>query len=112
MRQTGFTVGVVCGRQAEVAQAKSAGFDHPVQGGEIVTVLKSVLCRTQNHGGGIGLQSLKPQPLYLFDLFSVRPCGVVLVVVVEAKQRKYLIDRLNQVRVRRLDRFSWPSWCR
>ena len=48
-------------------------------------MLKSVLCGTQNHGGGVGLQCLKPQPLYLLYLFSVRPCGVVLVVVVEAK---------------------------
>jgi len=71
-----------------------------------------VLRRAQNHGGGVGVECLQPQPFHLLDLFGIRPRGVVLVVIVKAKQRKDLVNGLDPLSVRRFWRLSWPNWCR
>jgi hypothetical protein len=71
-----------------------------------------VLRGAQNHGGGVGIECLQPQSFHLFNLLGIRPGGVVLVVIVEAKQREDLVNGLDPLPVRRFWRLSWPSWCR
>jgi hypothetical protein len=62
---------------------------------------------------GVGLiitQGIEPQPFNVVDLLDVGIRSVVLIVVVQTKQRKNLIDSLNSVFATSV--VNLPSWCR
>ena len=71
-----------------------------------------MLCGAQNDSIRIGLERVQPESLHLLDLFGIWPSGIVLVVIIETKQREDLIDGLYQLRVEGLRCLSWPNWCR
>ena len=111
-RQTCLSVGVVGRGEPQITQTVPTCFDHAIQRGQIVAVLDGVLRGAQYDRSGIGVERLKPKPFDLAYLLGIRPGRVILVVVVQPKERENLIDRLDQLRVRRCSRISWPSWCR
>ncbi len=49
----------------------------------------------ENMFNGIVRERLQPQFFYLAQLLGVREGGVVLVVVVKAEQREYLVQRFD-----------------
>ena len=111
-RLAGFNIGVVGSGQAEFDQAGLATFEHAVQRGQVLTVLDGMFGPLEdllNRQLGEGIQ---PQLLDLLELGLVRVGGVILVVVIQPKQGKDLVDGLYVALVGRLLRVSSPSWCR
>ena len=88
----GLDEGVVRGGQAQLRQSLLAGFQHPVQGGQVFALLDGTLRPLQDLLHRVVRQGLEPQLLDLAKLLLVRVGGVVLVVVVEAEQGEHLVD--------------------
>ncbi len=57
-------------------------------------------------------QGVQPQLLDLLELGLVRVGGVILIVVVQAKQGEDLVDGLNVALIGGPLCVSSPSWCR
>ena len=71
-----------------------------------------MLCGAQNDSGRIGLKRVQPESLYLLHLLGGGPGRLILIVIIETKQREDLIDGLYQLRVGGFQCLSWPRWCR
>lgn len=91
----GFHVGVVGGGQSQPGDTFPAALQHPVQGWQILTVLNGVAGAAQHLLHRVVSQGLQPQLLDLLELLGVRVGGVVLVVIIQPKQGKDLIEGLN-----------------
>ncbi|RLQ22248.1 hypothetical protein DWB85_08135 [Seongchinamella sediminis] len=83
-----------------------------MQGGQVLAVLDSVFGALEDLFHREIRQRFQPKFLDLLELAGVRVGGVVLVVVVEAKQGKDLVDGLDVAFTGRAFLLSSPSWCR
>ncbi len=92
----GFQIGVVGRGQAVVPQPLLAALVHAVQGWQVFAVLNGVPGTLENLFHRVVAERLQPQFLDLLQLFCIRVGGVVLVVVIQAEQGEYLVDRLDQ----------------
>ncbi len=91
----GLDIGIVGGGQAQVRQALLAALQHPVEGGQVLTVLDGVLGALQDLLYRVIRQRIQPQFLDLPQLLRVGISGIVLVVVVQPEQGEDLVDRLD-----------------
>lgn len=101
---TGFKISFASARQRPVAVATT--LNHGAQVGQVRAVFDRFACPAQNDSGRKGAQPFEPQLLDLAQLVFPRPGGIILVMVVEAEQRKDLVDGVNQLRQGRLSRPS------
>lgn len=111
-RLAGLDIGIVGGGQAVFHQPRLAALDHPVEGGQVLTVFDGVFGALEDLLYGEVRQGFQPQLLDLAELAGVRIGGVVLVVIIEAKQGEDLVDGLDVSLAGWTFWFSLPSWCR
>jgi hypothetical protein len=109
----------MCFGQAVVAKRTLAVANHFMQGRQIVALLDSALGTLQNAFHIKTRQGFQPQLFSLIDHLRIAKSRVILVVIINAKQREYLIDGINVFRRDSVTGFSirtWllrlPSWCR
>ena len=91
----GFDIGIAGGGQAEFCKALLAALQHAMQCGQILAVFNSVFRALENLLHGVVRERFQPQFFDLFQLFRIREGCIVLIVIVQAKQGKDLIDRLD-----------------
>lgn len=98
-----------------IGQAKAVEFvigaaQQSVEGRQVFRLRDGAFRGTQNMFGAKVAEAFQPQLLDRAELGFVGKGLVILVVIVEAKQRKNLVDRVNLVFV--VDGPSWPSFGR
>lgn len=81
--------------QAQVGQALLAALQHAVERRQVLTVFNGVPGTLENMFYRVVRQRLQPQLLDLVELLCTRVGRVILVVVVQAKQRKNLVQRFD-----------------
>ena len=92
-------------------RALAAGVVHAVQGRHVLIVFDDVAGALENLLHGVDGQGVQPQFLDLLELTRVGKGGVVLVVIIQPEQGKYLVDRLDQL-IRWRGGLTWPRRCR
>lgn len=84
-----------------------------MQGWQVLTVLNRVAGAAQDLLYRVIREGLQPQFLDLLELLRLRVGGVILVVVIQPEQGKYLVDRLYMcIGCSPATRFSLPRRCR
>ncbi len=108
----GLNVSAVGIGQAKLGQVALAGADHTVEGGQVLGFLDHLFGAAQNRLGAELAEGVEPQALGLVEQLHLAEGTVILVVVIDAKQGKHLVDGVDQFgtgRGLRLLCFSLPS---
>ncbi len=110
---TGLAVGRVGIGQTEAGDTFLATLQHAMQRGQILTVLDGMAGAAQNLFNRIVRKGFQPQLLDLLELLGVGVGRVILVVVVQPKQGKDLVDGFDMgVAGRPTAGISRPRRCR
>lgn len=96
----GFQEGIPGAGQAQGGQAKLTAFTHTMQSGQVLAVLNGMAGTAQDLFHRVFSQGLQPQLLDLAQLLGIRVGGVILIVVIQAKQGEDLVDCLNMGGIR------------
>lgn len=98
-RVAGFAVGIAGARHAACGQLVLAGAEHLAQGGKVVLLLDQRAGGGEHQPGTEMAQAVEPQALGLVEQGGIGKGAVKLVVIVDAEQRKRLIDGVDQRRI-------------
>ena len=95
----GFAVSVAGARHAARGQLVLTGAEHLAQGGQVVFLLNQSAGGGEHQPGTEMTQAVEPQALGLVEQRGVGKGAVKLVVIVDAEQRKRLVDGVDQCRI-------------
>ena len=94
-RAASFYIGLMRIYQPKGFRLALAGANHAIQRGQIFRFLNHFTRAAQNRFGRKLRERIEPQATRLIEQFIVFERAVILVVIIDAEQRKHLIDRIN-----------------